>query len=195
MKGALESHFIKQPKPSAQEIAHLADHLQLEKEVVRVWFCNRRQKEKRMTPVIGPNGELLAGPGVDPADQGGADSDSAAVGSATGCCSPPEDRCSPAGVAGSPPVDRQSPGLMLPYRRSAQTVSSYQMASSAAARLSPCAPVSALHHQRLHCPGGAPNAVPSSLQQLTSLYGDAAGQHLLRQHQLHQQHQQQMMHH
>jgi len=33
VKGALESHFIKQPKPSAQEIAHLADHLQLEKEV------------------------------------------------------------------------------------------------------------------------------------------------------------------
>jgi hypothetical protein len=33
----------------------LADHLQLEKEVVRVWFCNRRQKEKRMTP----NGEYL----------------------------------------------------------------------------------------------------------------------------------------
>jgi len=24
--------------------------MNLEKEVVRVWFCNRRQKEKRMTP-------------------------------------------------------------------------------------------------------------------------------------------------
>jgi len=61
VKGALESHFIKQPKPQAQEIAQLADSLQLEKEVVRVWFCNRRQKEKRMTPApqIGPNGELL----------------------------------------------------------------------------------------------------------------------------------------
>ncbi|ELU03597.1 hypothetical protein CAPTEDRAFT_44575, partial [Capitella teleta] len=59
VKGALESHFMKQPKPSAQEITHLADSLQLEKEVVRVWFCNRRQKEKRMTPAgpIGPNGE------------------------------------------------------------------------------------------------------------------------------------------
>ncbi|XP_022653251.1 POU domain, class 3, transcription factor 4-like [Varroa jacobsoni] len=52
VKGALESHFHKQPKPSAQEIASLADSLQLEKEVVRVWFCNRRQKEKRMTPPI-----------------------------------------------------------------------------------------------------------------------------------------------
>ncbi|XP_058510696.1 POU domain, class 3, transcription factor 3-A [Solea solea] len=50
VKGALESHFLKSPKPSAQEINSLADSLQLEKEVVRVWFCNRRQKEKRMTP-------------------------------------------------------------------------------------------------------------------------------------------------
>ncbi|XP_039294006.1 POU domain protein CF1A [Nilaparvata lugens] len=57
VKGALEQHFHKQPKPSAQEISNLADSLQLEKEVVRVWFCNRRQKEKRMTP---PN--TLGGP-------------------------------------------------------------------------------------------------------------------------------------
>ncbi|XP_078268733.1 POU domain, class 3, transcription factor 4-B-like [Rhinoraja longicauda] len=51
VKGALETHFLKCPKPAAQEISGLADSLQLEKEVVRVWFCNRRQKEKRMTPV------------------------------------------------------------------------------------------------------------------------------------------------
>ncbi|XP_072914689.1 POU domain, class 3, transcription factor 4-like [Hemitrygon akajei] len=50
VKGALETHFLKCPKPAAQEISSLADSLQLEKEVVRVWFCNRRQKEKRMTP-------------------------------------------------------------------------------------------------------------------------------------------------
>ncbi|TRZ18025.1 hypothetical protein HGM15179_009113 [Zosterops borbonicus] len=50
VKGALENHFLKCPKPSAHEITSLADSLQLEKEVVRVWFCNRRQKEKRMTP-------------------------------------------------------------------------------------------------------------------------------------------------
>lgn len=68
VKGALEAHFMKMPKPSAQEIAHLADTLQLEKEVVRVWFCNRRQKEKRMTPQgpIGPNGELVLGPEGSP---------------------------------------------------------------------------------------------------------------------------------
>ncbi|XP_038604284.1 LOW QUALITY PROTEIN: POU domain, class 3, transcription factor 4 [Tachyglossus aculeatus] len=50
VKGVLETHFLKCPKPAAQEITNLADSLQLEKEVVRVWFCNRRQKEKRMTP-------------------------------------------------------------------------------------------------------------------------------------------------
>ncbi|TSL89877.1 POU domain, class 3, transcription factor 4 [Bagarius yarrelli] len=50
VKGVLETHFLKCPKPAAQEILSLADSLNLEKEVVRVWFCNRRQKEKRMTP-------------------------------------------------------------------------------------------------------------------------------------------------
>uniref|UniRef100_A0A673HH56 POU domain protein n=1 Tax=Sinocyclocheilus rhinocerous TaxID=307959 RepID=A0A673HH56_9TELE len=55
VKGALENHFLKCPKPSAHEITSLAGTLQLEKEVVRVWFCNRRQKEKRMTPVGVPH--------------------------------------------------------------------------------------------------------------------------------------------
>ena len=61
VKGVLEQHFLKQPKPAAQEIQILSDKLQLEKEVVRVWFCNRRQKEKRMTTPhgVGPNGEIL----------------------------------------------------------------------------------------------------------------------------------------
>nr|XP_057912918.1 POU domain, class 3, transcription factor 2a [Doryrhamphus excisus] len=63
VKGALESHFLKCPKPGAAEINSLADSLQLEKEVVRVWFCNRRQKEKRMTPAGGqlPGGEDMYG--------------------------------------------------------------------------------------------------------------------------------------
>ncbi|CAG9825306.1 unnamed protein product [Phaedon cochleariae] len=61
VKGALEQHFHKQPKPSAQEITSLADSLQLEKEVVRVWFCNRRQKEKRMTPPNTLGGEMMEG--------------------------------------------------------------------------------------------------------------------------------------
>ncbi|XP_037082206.1 silk gland factor 3-like [Pollicipes pollicipes] len=53
VKSLLEQHFMKQPKPASPEISSLAGSLQLEKEVVRVWFCNRRQKEKRMTP-LGP---------------------------------------------------------------------------------------------------------------------------------------------
>ncbi|KAI9587268.1 hypothetical protein GQX74_003115 [Glossina fuscipes] len=61
VKGALEQHFHKQPKPSAQEISSLADTLQLEKEVVRVWFCNRRQKEKRMTPPNTMGGDMMDG--------------------------------------------------------------------------------------------------------------------------------------
>jgi len=28
----------------------IADQLNMEKEVIRVWFCNRRQKEKRINP-------------------------------------------------------------------------------------------------------------------------------------------------
>ncbi|XP_010624368.1 POU domain, class 3, transcription factor 1, partial [Fukomys damarensis] len=60
VKGALESHFLKCPKPSAHEITGLADSLQLEKEVVRVWFCNRRQKEKRMTPAAAVRGRIPA---------------------------------------------------------------------------------------------------------------------------------------
>lgn len=69
IKGALEQHFNKNPKPSAQEITSLADSLQLEKEVVRVWFCNRRQKEKRMTP---PNcGSEYGASGLDDASNPG----------------------------------------------------------------------------------------------------------------------------
>ena len=62
VKGVLESYFCKNPKPSAQEIGALAEQLQLEKEVVRVWFCNRRQKEKRMTatsPLMSPAGDQI----------------------------------------------------------------------------------------------------------------------------------------
>ena len=50
IKQTLEQHFLKSPKPSAQEITLLAEQLGLDKEVVRVWFCNRRQKEKRLNP-------------------------------------------------------------------------------------------------------------------------------------------------
>ncbi|XP_030767289.1 POU domain protein 2-like [Sitophilus oryzae] len=47
---ALEKAFLQNPKPTSEEISMLADSLCMEKEVVRVWFCNRRQKEKRINP-------------------------------------------------------------------------------------------------------------------------------------------------
>ena len=47
-KEILERHFQRIPKPSSLEILGIADSLKLEKEVVRVWFCNRRQREKRI---------------------------------------------------------------------------------------------------------------------------------------------------
>ncbi|XP_006815722.2 POU domain, class 2, transcription factor 1 [Saccoglossus kowalevskii] len=50
VRAALEKSFMTNPKPTSEEIAMLADQLQMEKEVVRVWYCNRRQKEKRINP-------------------------------------------------------------------------------------------------------------------------------------------------
>ncbi|XP_042175375.1 POU domain, class 2, transcription factor 1 isoform X3 [Oncorhynchus tshawytscha] len=48
---ALEKSFLQQnQKPSSDEISLIADQLNMEKEVIRVWFCNRRQKEKRINP-------------------------------------------------------------------------------------------------------------------------------------------------
>ncbi|XP_033843177.1 pituitary-specific positive transcription factor 1 [Periophthalmus magnuspinnatus] len=47
-KEALERSFVEKTKPSSQEITRIAKGLHLEKEVVRVWFCNRRQREKRV---------------------------------------------------------------------------------------------------------------------------------------------------
>lgn len=75
VRAALESYFIKCPKPNTQAIKHISDDLGLERDVsisyfshhkslvlhilltntlfcswqvVRVWFCNRRQKGKRL---------------------------------------------------------------------------------------------------------------------------------------------------
>lgn len=69
MRGALEKAFIVNPKPTSEEISQLADRLCMEKEVVRVWFCNRRQKEKRINPPgsldspTGGHGGLTGGTG------------------------------------------------------------------------------------------------------------------------------------
>ncbi|XP_028967928.1 homeobox protein ceh-18 [Galendromus occidentalis] len=61
---ALERAFLLNSKPTSEEIAALADRLAMEKEVVRVWFCNRRQKEKRINPSLA----LQGGPSSPPAN-------------------------------------------------------------------------------------------------------------------------------
>ncbi|XP_029428136.1 POU domain, class 2, transcription factor 3 isoform X2 [Rhinatrema bivittatum] len=51
----LEKRFQDNPKPSSEEITMIAEQLTMEKEVIRVWFCNRRQKEKRINyPITAP---------------------------------------------------------------------------------------------------------------------------------------------
>ncbi|XP_034255485.1 inhibitory POU protein isoform X4 [Thrips palmi] len=47
-KRSLEAYFNVQPRPSGEKIAAIAEKLDLKKNVVRVWFCNQRQKQKRM---------------------------------------------------------------------------------------------------------------------------------------------------
>lgn len=47
-KRSLEAYFAIQPRPSGEKIAQIAEKLDLKKNVVRVWFCNQRQKQKRM---------------------------------------------------------------------------------------------------------------------------------------------------
>ncbi|CAB1316673.1 unnamed protein product [Coregonus sp. 'balchen'] len=48
IKHTLEKRFHDNPKPNSEEIMLISEQLSMEKEVVRVWFCNRRQKEKRI---------------------------------------------------------------------------------------------------------------------------------------------------
>ncbi|OQV25738.1 POU domain, class 2, transcription factor 1 [Hypsibius exemplaris] len=50
IRGSLEQAFLHNPKPTSEDIVSISASLQMEKEVVRVWFCNRRQKEKRINP-------------------------------------------------------------------------------------------------------------------------------------------------
>jgi class 2 POU domain transcription factor len=46
---ALERAFIRNPKPTSEEIKIIGDSLAMEKEVVRVWFCNRYVTQHRYT--------------------------------------------------------------------------------------------------------------------------------------------------
>uniref|UniRef100_A0A1I8B4R6 POU domain protein n=1 Tax=Meloidogyne hapla TaxID=6305 RepID=A0A1I8B4R6_MELHA len=46
-KDELEAQFRLQSRPTGDRIAAIAEKLDLKKNVVRVWFCNQRQKHKR----------------------------------------------------------------------------------------------------------------------------------------------------
>ncbi|XP_068104098.1 POU domain, class 5, transcription factor 1-like [Hyperolius riggenbachi] len=46
-KDLMEQHYIVKPKPDTNELKMLSKELHLSVEVVRVWFCNRRQKDKK----------------------------------------------------------------------------------------------------------------------------------------------------
>lgn len=61
IKVALEMSFLRNSRPTSAEISKLAEELEMERETVRVWFCNRRQKEKR----IGSNGDEESGSNPD----------------------------------------------------------------------------------------------------------------------------------
>ncbi|XP_040191607.1 POU domain, class 5, transcription factor 1.1-like [Rana temporaria] len=43
---SLETYFMNYPKPCPKELERIAEELHMEKDVVRVWFCNRRQKRR-----------------------------------------------------------------------------------------------------------------------------------------------------
>ncbi|ODM90433.1 POU domain, class 2, transcription factor 3 [Orchesella cincta] len=43
----LATAFKRNSKPSLEEVTFLADKLGMEKDVIRVWFCNRRQRQKQ----------------------------------------------------------------------------------------------------------------------------------------------------
>jgi len=44
---ALNIEFELQPSPSSQQLAFIAEKMGLDKETVRVWFCNKRQNLKK----------------------------------------------------------------------------------------------------------------------------------------------------
>lgn len=48
IKGQLEEEFRKKRTPSQSEMQSMANRFGMEKEFIRVWFCNRRQRQKKL---------------------------------------------------------------------------------------------------------------------------------------------------
>ncbi|CAD6185376.1 unnamed protein product [Caenorhabditis auriculariae] len=62
-RASLDTFFAINPRPDHDKMTEIANSLELERDVVRVWFCNRRQKMRRVdeptdseatTPVVNP---------------------------------------------------------------------------------------------------------------------------------------------
>ena len=51
----LNEHFLKNPKPTNDDIKFISDQLDLDQTTVRVWFCNRKQALKRQGQVLPDN--------------------------------------------------------------------------------------------------------------------------------------------
>jgi class 4 POU domain transcription factor len=58
-KRMLEDFFRQQSRPTGDRISSIADKLDLKKNVVRVWFCNQRQKQKRFVLGLRGWGEIV----------------------------------------------------------------------------------------------------------------------------------------
>ncbi|KYO39039.1 POU domain, class 2, transcription factor 3 isoform D [Alligator mississippiensis] len=134
IRSTLEKRFQDQnPKPSSEEISLIAEQLSMEKEVVRVWFCNRRQKEKRIScpmpsPIKSPiyNSRLvstsgsLGPPSVNPVH-------STMPGAVTSSCSPGNSsRPSSPGTA----LHASSPSASQSHSKPAMNSSSFNSSGS-----------------------------------------------------------------
>lgn len=83
VRGALEKSFFANPKPTSEELTELSDCLRMDKEVVRVWYCNRRQKEKRSNPNSSTSLMLMEEDGASSSSRGGGSGYAAAMASAS----------------------------------------------------------------------------------------------------------------
>ena len=68
MKAVLESHYAIEKKPKSEDVVKIATEMQLEKEVVRVWFCNRRQKDRKKEKAAAINSAQNLGMDLKPAE-------------------------------------------------------------------------------------------------------------------------------
>ncbi|KAM3911251.1 POU domain, class 5, transcription factor 1.1-like [Leptodactylus fuscus] len=61
VKRILESYYMKNNKPNTQELSEMAIKLHMDKDVIRVWFCNRRQRDRRQVLIKDELGEVSEG--------------------------------------------------------------------------------------------------------------------------------------